>query len=343
MKYIKRFVAWAILSLIIQVGALFILDRVIFKQSSAFESKKIELDKPYEDKINIKIPKDADEIKVSYNGKYMSYSKGDKLNMIETKSGKDKSIETENKGEVMYYEWLYERDMIVILEKVNKKGKDKIQLVTYNPKNSATTLVTEICDFKSGMKIKNVTESVFTSVYYVYVSNNEGYDRCYRIDINNDKFDVPLKGAGMENMKVIPHKDRLIYDDVVNSSIYATSPNTKLKFNTNNKLRLIGIDRNDVIYIGEVSGDKICGIVYGKIDESTSKWNSIKLDSPANSSDIFFNSKSEIMVNNILEEKIKNITTGKEYPYTGKFIDVKDDFIALDDNGKLVFQKIKEN
>ena len=61
------------------------------------------------------------------------------------------------------------------------------------------------------------------------------------------------------------------------------------------------------------------------------------------SSDIFFNSKSEIMVNNILEEKIKNITTGKEYPYTGKFIDVKDDFIALDDNGKLVFQKIKEN
>lgn len=49
------------------------------------------------------------------------------------------------------------------------------------------------------------------------------------------------------------------------------------------------------------------------------------------------------MVNNILEEKIKNITTGKEYQYTGKFIDVKDDFIALDDNGKLVFQKIKEN
>lgn len=342
MKHIKRLVGWAILSLIIQVGTLFILDRFIFKQSSAFESKKIELDKPYEDKINIKIPKDSSDIKISYNGKYMSYFKREGLNIIETKSGHNRGIETENKGEVMYYEWLYDRDMIVILEKVNKKGKDIIQLVTYNPKNSATTLVTEICDFKSGMKIKNITESVFTSVYYVYVSNNEGYDRCYRIDINNDKSDIQLKGAGIENMRVIPHKDRLIYDDVVNNNIYATSPNTKLKFNTNNKLRLIGIDRNDTIYVGEVIGDKISTIIYGNIDEDTSLWNIIKLDSPANSSDLFFNSKSEILVNDVLEGKVKNITTGKGYTYTGKCIDVKDDFIVVDNAGRLEFQKIKD-
>ena len=67
--------------------------------------------------------------------------------------------------------------------------------------------------------------------------------------------------------------------------------------------------------------------IYGKIDENTSMWNSVKLDSLSSLSDIYFNSQSEIVVNNILEGKIKNITTGKEYEYTGKFVDVKDDFI----------------
>lgn len=342
MKYIKRLVAWALLSLIIQVGTLFILDRFIFAQSSEFQSKKIELEKPYEDKINIKIPKGADDIKISYNGKYMTYYNNDRLNIIETKSGASKKVETNKKGEILYYEWLSERDMIVILEKVNKKGKDMIELVTYNPKNAATSFVTEICSYESGMEIKNVTESVFTSVYYVYVSNPGGYDRCFRIDINNDKFDVSIKSAAMSNMEVIPHTDRLIYDDSVNSIIYATSPDLKLKFNTNNKLRLIGIDRNDVIYVGELSGDKISGIIYGKIDEDTSKWSSIKLDSLVNSNDLFFNSESQILVNNILEGKIKNMTTGKEVEYTGRFIDAKDGFIAVNNDGKLVFEQIKD-
>ena len=341
MKYIKMIIAWAMLSLIIQISGLFILDKFIFAQSSAFQSKKIEVEKPYDNKINIKIPASADDIRISYNGKYMTYVKNDDLNIIETKNGKNKKVATDDKGKIMYYDWLAERDMIVIVERVTKKGKEFIQLVTYNPKNAATSFVTEICSFESGMEIKNVTESVFTSVYYVYVSNPAGYDRCYRIDINNDKFDVKLKCASMADMYVIPHTDRLIYDDTSDSSIYATSPELKMKFNTNSKVRLIGIDRNDVIYAGEMSGDKVSSIWYGKIDKNTSEWNNIKLDYPVNMSDLYFNSQSEIIVNNILEGKIKNITNGKEYEYTGKFIDVKDDFIAVDDNGKLTFQKLK--
>lgn len=341
MKYIKRLIAWAMLSLIIQVSGLFILDKFIFAQSSAFQSKKIEVEKPYDNKINIKIPAAADDVRISYNGKYMTYVKNDELNITETKSGKNKEVITDNKGKIMYYDWLPERDMIVILEKVTKKGKESIQLVTYNPKNAATSLVTEICSFESGMEIKTVTESVFTSVFYIYVSNPGGYDRCYRIDINNDKFDVKLRSTSMADMYVIPHTDRLIYDDTSDSILYATSPDLKLKFNTNGKVRLIGIDRNDIIYAGEMSGDKVSGIWYGKIDQSISEWNSIRLDYPVNMDDLYFNSQSEIIVNNMLEGKIKNITNGKEYEYTGKFIDVKDDFIAIDDNGKLIYQKLK--
>ena len=339
MRIVKIVVAWIILSLFLQTSTLFVLDKFIFEQSSEFKSKKIELDKPYEDKFNIKIPNYAENIKISFNGKYISYDKNRDLNIVETKTGTEKNLVTEDNGEIMYYEWLPERERIVIIEKVEKKGKEIIQLLTYNPKNFETSYVTELCKFEDGMNVRCITESVFTSVYYIYISNSDINDRCYRVDINNDKFDVNLKCGSFGNMKVIPHTDRLVYDDLASNTIFVTSPDKKLKFKTNNNLRLIGIDRNDVIYVGQEKENKIFSIFYGKIDNDVDTWNTVNLDFPVDLENIFFNDESDIIVNNSLEGKVKNITTGNEYEYVGKFIDVKDDFIALDDGDKLVFQK----
>ncbi|MGN0145371.1 MAG: dipeptidyl-peptidase IV, partial [Clostridium sp.] len=182
---------------------------------------------------------------------------------------------------------------------------------------------------------------IFTNVYYVYISDADTNDRCYRVDINNDKFDILFKCSNFGSMHVIPHTDRLVYDDLTNNILFVTSPDKKLKFKTNNDIRLIGIDRNDIIYVGQVKDNKICSIFYGKVDDDSGTWNSVNLDAPIEADNIYFNSDSNIIVNNVLEGKVKNITTGKEYEYIGKFIDVKDNFIALNDGGKLVFKKFE--
>ncbi|MGN0143444.1 MAG: dipeptidyl-peptidase IV, partial [Clostridium sp.] len=217
MRIIRRIIAWSLLSLIFQVSVLFILDRFVFRQSSEFVSRKIELNKPYEDKINIKIPNNAENIKISFNGRYMSYDKNGEVIITETKTGKEKSVRTGKNGQILYYEWLPERDRIVIVEKAKKKGKEMIQLATYNPKNYETTYVTELCRYEEGMKVRCVTESIFTNVYYVYISDSDTNDRCYRVDINNDKFDILFKCNNFGSMHVIPHTDRLVYDDLTNN------------------------------------------------------------------------------------------------------------------------------
>lgn len=341
MKVIRRIIAWSLLSIICQVSVLFILDRFVFRQSSEFASKKIELNKPYEDKINIKIPSNAENIKVSFNGRYMSYEKNDEVIITETKTGKEGNVKTQKGGQILYYEWLPERERIVIVEKIKQKGRNVLQLATYNPRNSETTYVTELCEYEKNMKVRSITESIFTNVYYVYISNGDTKDRCYRVDVNNEKFDVVFKCTNFGRMFVIPHTDRLVYDDLTNNVVYVTSPNKKLKFNTNNNIRLIGIDRNDVIYVGQEKDGKIFSIFYGKVDDDTSTWNNVNLDSPIVIDDIYFNSDSNIIVNDLLQGKVQNITTGKEYEYIGKFIDVKDNFIALNDAGKLVFKKFE--
>ena len=130
MKFIRRIIAWSLLSLIFQVSVLFILDRFVFRQSSEFASKKIELNKPYEDKINIKIPSNAENIKVSFNGRYMSYDKNGEVIITETKTGKER-----NASEKMYgrhYACCVGCGNAVFAERLWQKGTGREHVSTCN-------------------------------------------------------------------------------------------------------------------------------------------------------------------------------------------------------------------
>ena len=343
MKLYKKIIAWAILSLIIQIGGLFVLDNFVFKHSSQFKSNKVDIEKQNTKDINAKIPSGAQNVNISYNGKYLTYYEHETLYIEETKTGNKSEVKTENHGDILYYKWLSDRDRLIIAEKVVKNGEEVIQLITYNPKDSSTSYVTDICNYESDMEVAKITESTFTSVYYVDIYTGGLKSTVYRIDINNDKEKVALQASVLGNMQVIPHVDRLVYEDKISNKFYVTSPNKQLTFNSNKNLTLLGIDRNDVIYIGELNGEKVASIIYGKIDEDTSSWKTISLDAVVNRTDLYFNNNSEILINDNLKGAVKNLKTGEEVEYEGKLIQIKEDFIATsDNNGKLVYTSLSK-
>lgn len=344
MKLYKKIIAWAILSVILQIGGLFILDNFVFKHSSNFQSKKIDIEKNNTEDINATIPTGAVNVNISYNGKYLTYYENDTLYIEESKTGTKTEVKTEDNGDILYYKWLSDRDRIIIAEKVIKDGSNVIQLITYSPKDSSISYVTDICDYEDDMEVMKITESTFTSVYYVDIYKGGLKSIVYRVDINNDKSKVSLQASVLGNMQVIPHVDRLVYEDEINNKFYVTSPNKQLSFNSNKNLTLLGIDRNDVIYIGELNGEKISSIIYGKVDEDTSSWKTITLDAVVNKDDLYFNNNSEILINDNLKGAVKNLTTGVEVEYEGKLIQIKEDFIATtDNNGKLVYTSLSED
>ncbi len=342
MKVFKKIIAWAMLSLILQVGGLFVLDQFVFKHSSDFKSKKIQVEKDKTKDINAVLPNNAESINISYNGKYLTYSIDGVLYMEDTKTGTQSEVKTENNGEILYYKWLSDRDRIIIAEKVEKDGDNKIQLVTFNPKNSTETFVSEVCTYQKNMEVKKISESTITGVYYVDVYRGGMKSTVYRIDINNTLTKVSLQANVLGNMEVIPHVDRLIYEDQLNNRFFATSPNKQLKFNSNKNLTLLGIDREDVIYMGELNGEKISSIIYGKVDDDTSNWKTITLDSVVGREELYFSNKSEILINDNLQGVVKNLTTGNQIEYEGKLIQIKEEFIATVNNeGKLIYKSFE--
>jgi hypothetical protein len=347
MKMFKRIIAWAILSIVLQVGGLYVLDRFVFKQTSDFKSQKIDLSKNKTKDVNASIPKDAENINISYDGAYLTYCQNKAVYIEDTKTGTSNQIKADNGGEILYHKWLSDRDRLILVKKVNKNGENKIQLVTYNPKDSSEAETTEnnedICTYQEGMEVKKVSESTITGVYYLDIYKGGLKSVVYRIDINGTLTKVTLQANVLGNIQVIPHEDRLIYEDTVNSKFLVTNPNKQLNFNSNKKLTLLGIDRNDVIYIGELNGDKISSITYGKIGDDTSTWKKVTLDSVVNSDDIYFSNESEILVNDNLKGSVKNLTTGKETEYDGKLIQIKEGFIAtMNNDGKLAYKNLND-
>ena len=342
MKVFKKIIAWAILSIILQIGGLYVLNNVVFKHTSDFQSKPREVKKETTKDIKAAIPTAAKDISISDNGKYLSYKDSDTLNLQDSKTGTSTKVTTQNGGTILYYDWLQDRDILVIAERIEKDGEAKIQLITYNAKDSSETFVKEICTYEKDMEVKKISASIFTGVYYIDIYKGGLKSVVWRLDRNNKLDKVSLNNTVLGNMQVIPHVDRLIYEDTLNSKFYVTSPNKKLVFNSNKKLTLLGIDKNDVIYMGELNGDKISSIIYGKVSEDTSTWKKITLDSVVSNDDLYFSNKSEILINDNLKGSVKNLTTGNEIEYEGKLIQIKEDFIATTDtSGKLVYKNLK--
>ena len=337
----KKLIVCVALSLLLQISGLYTLNNFVFVNSSEFKGKKMEIKQDLTKDIKSSIPSNVDKIELSYEGRYLIYTKENNVYVENTKTGKASEIKTENNEEVMYYKWLDRRDVLAIVERVKKNGTEKIQLITYNAVNSSKTFVKEICSYEKNMKIENITTSVLTNVYYIDVNKGGSRNIVYRVDRNEDLKKVDINANVLGNMQVIPHEDRLIYEDKATGKFFVTSPNKQLTFNTNKKLTLLSIDRNDVIYMGELNGDKIAGLVYGKVSENTSDWKKVTFDLPISRNDLYFSNNSKILINENLKGSVKNLTDDNEVQYNGKLIQIKDGFIATVNDGKLKYENYK--
>lgn len=344
MKKWKRILAWAMLSIILQISGLVLLDKVVFAHSSDFKIEKVEAKKkPAE--INVQIPSNAKEVRSSFDGKFITYVENDKLQIVNTQTSDKKELITEGNGQIMNYEWLPDRNRIIVAENIkNNNGSSVIKLITYDAKTGTESEVKEICPYQNDMEVDSITASVLTGVYYVSVSRGGYNSTIYRIDINHTLTKLNNKVPALGNMKVLPHKDILVYEDKINKSFYKYQSGVakKLNFTNSQNLSLITIDNNDIVYMGELEGSKIKRIIYGKIDEDISTWKTQELEKAKDVKDISINNKSEILINDNLEGKVTNLSTGDTITYDGKLIEITSKVISSESNGKLFMKSVTE-
>ncbi|MEG1003651.1 MAG: hypothetical protein RSD13_02690 [Clostridium sp.] len=321
MRKVKIIIAWILVSVILQCTGLFFLDKFYFKDNTDVEMQQVSIHKTEEKpEVHVDIPSDATDVKVSYDGKYVTYNDGYEANMYDTSNGEIKTFSNSDDKQILKLTWLADRNKLLILE---RDGYD-IALYNYDPDKGTNEKMVDICSYSSEYKTFDIKASTITGVTYVRVAN-----MVYRVDINQSQaVAVPLVVRSLGSLALMPTKDRLVYMAKNGQVIHLTQPTERVALTTSQKLDILGVDSEGVAYIGEGNGKTVSKIIKKDLDNTDVKSTTITLSEPVNPKEIFIGENGEIFVNYESKHMVKEMKSGKETKYDGKFLAIYNKGVA---------------
>lgn len=341
MRVIKRLIAWSLLSLAIQFCVLFYIDRECFKHSSNF--KIVQVDKTVEQKKqDLFIPSNATNVDCSYDGKYISYFVDNKFYVVNVSTLQSNEVITGDKARsILYCEWLYNRDRIIVAEKKDSSNGKVVNILNYDPQNNDEELLKELCDYSDGIKVDDIAVSTANGVTYVEVSDKGVDGSIYRIDINESIDEVTKWVGTLASLEVFQYNDKMVYIDSNNGNliyVYSGGKTQKIPVDFPNKLKIIGLIGTQTIYLGEQVDGKITAIIYGDLNQNSSTWKKQSLLQPKDINDVFVNEKGQILIDNN-NGSIQNLSTGVKTNYEGVLVKMTNEIIFSLNNGKVCIKE----
>jgi len=342
MKWMKRISIWIVVSLSLQFLGLFYIDHYFLATDSKVVTKKVVEDKSTKLKnVDITTPTDAKNILVSYDAKFLSYYKDGKLKIVNCEDGKTKDINSEDGSIISFAEWLPDRNRMLLIEKASTNESSNLILYSYDVSKGEKVKVKELEWGGTKAEVQDIQLSTLTGVTYVKVDNNGTKSSIYRIDRNTDMTKINTIPKLVDNIALIRHEDKLVYEGLVYNKIYATGSNEPISINGVDKLTLIGTDDDDNVYLAEVKNNLISKVYYGKTSENTSDWKEINVDVPCAKDDLFVTSNGKVYRNDSLKGVIKDINSGAQTSYQGKLLQLYTKGVASLVNNKVSFVLFK--
>ncbi|KEI01757.1 hypothetical protein IRP63_02405 [Clostridium botulinum] len=385
MKAVKRIIAWICISLGMQIAVLYYVDNYLFSTenvSSKIVSTKVEDDKGHKkSNINIEIPEYAQNKSVSCDGQYLAYVENDRLKIVDTYTGDEENIELQEGLHMSYYKWAPDRNILLMAAKKRSEDKSKFIFYSYDAEKGEKTKLQTKDEKETSFTASRETEvqdielSPFTNMIYIKSGVKDGKSNIHKINIMQkiDKVESEISMIG--DMKIIPNDDSIAYEATNKHKVYVTGKSTSLNINGVDKLSLIDVDDNDVVYLGEVEnsltseGIKVkniyCGIREKSLDNPKNKddnilkskkgkskkskvhtnvsykWNRIVLDKSIDKKDIYVSRNGKVYVNDNLRGVVTELTSKEEVKYKGIFLQMYDGGIASISEGKLVETPLK--
>jgi len=321
MKWWKRISIWILVSLTVQCLGLFYIDHYFLATDSKVVTKKVVEDKSVQEKsIDINVPTDAQKTLVSYDAKYLSYFQDEQLKIVDCKDGKVQTIKAEDGAKICFSEWLPDRNRMLLVEKNTSDNSSKLILYSYDVSKDEKIKSKDLSWGGTNALVEDIQLSTLTGVQYVKVSSDNEGSTIYRIDRNTDMSKINTIPKFVSNIALVRHEDILVYEGSVYNKIYATNRQEAISINGVDKLKLIGTDSDDNVYIGQLKDDLISKVYYGKTSQDINQWKSVNLKVPCSKENLFISSDNKVYQNDELRGVLKDINSGSQTTYKGKLL-----------------------
>ncbi|WP_446897384.1 hypothetical protein ACSVC9_10190 [Clostridium sp. LBM24168] len=335
MKTFRRIIIWAIISLTIQFAGLFYIDNYFLSSKTDIKTKKIIRSEPKKSDILINIPDNAQDISSSFDGRYIAYYDGNILDIVDTGTGDKKQVKFKDGVKVSFYKWLPDRNRMLIVEKENSYNGTSFKLEYFEVDKNIKENIKTLEGFNSNTEINDIKESPLTNVIYMKIQGAGKRTNIYRVNIMSEMQKIKTNSYMIGDIRILSLKDKLVYEDSIYHKIYITGEDAPLDIEGVENPVLVGVDASDRIYIGNLENDKLLNLYYGNVNEDSSSYKNINLGTAVDKKDIYISTSGNIYVNDNLKGVVKDIVSGKEYTYHGKFIQMYDKGIMSISDGKL--------
>lgn len=341
-KYLKFFNIGLAAFLIIETGALIYIDKSFLHE----DTKSITVQQVKNDvtssniSYEVKLTGSEDDIKSSFDGKFLAYTVGKNLSITDITNQKKYDIKMDDNMVLNYFEWVYDRDQLIIAQK--SKGGSYLKLYNLDAKQlKSGGVAEEIRDTVNNQKVRiNLPASTYdvsdidlsTSTVTTYLKLTNKYDksRLWKFNLPDENrmySNISIKTVG--KIQCLKFQTELLYENTTSGTVNVAEKGS-LKVDGTSKLQIIGFDGEDNVYLAKGNSKTTNEIYYGSLMKDNSSGNakltitpqmtSVKLDSSAKISDLHVSLKGDIYENNASQNTLTELKTGKKITYTGKLL-----------------------
>jgi len=338
----KFFVFGLAAMIIVQCGILAFVGNVYFSDNASYIGHKVETKQS--DKIkttNFAVENGVKQFYGSFDGKYAAYQYNHSIEILNLDNGTKKNIEAAKGMQIVCFKWIYDRDRLMIAER--SKSGSYFKLYSYDTSDKSTTEVIDNVDEKSikisvlgsDETVSQIEMSTLTNLIYLKIAGKNS-SRLYKINIMAQKSSITIPTHHIGNIALLKSDDIILYENTYNDTVYDSSSGKTLSIGGKNKLKLIGADNSDNVYLTPATNNKTSVIYYG--DELLGIWQTINLPSAVSMNDLYLTGNGELYANNSSSSSLVNIKTGKTTKYKGSLKGVYDFGFLTQSGNKLVRQ-----
>ncbi len=336
MKIIKRLYKWILISVILQVLLLSYVNFIYLPNRGNVKATMYEAEAVSIKSRSMKIPQDAENITVSYNGLYAAYETGGDIIIANLDKRKEVKTLSKSAGDFSFFRWLPDRDMLIyaINEPDGKSGQ--VRISTYDIDQELERSYPNITELAKGSTVVDIELSPLTNVVYTMIKTGESKTKVYKFNIM-DNLSYIMGAATDTILKETLYSDNLVYQKADGKITFRKGKSGKSSaLSLKGSYVLMETDGEDRIYAGRLNDNKLVeSIVFGKMDVKAASWETKKLDTPAAPSNVLITPAGGIFVNNPEEKNVTSVTDGEITTYEGELLDILDNYLIALDGKKL--------
>ena len=343
MKKLKMIYKWILISVILQTAVLAYLNYVYLPNRGQFRTTMYEVDMPSVKNRSIKLPEGASDITVSYDGLYVAYRLGRRLEVVDIDSKKTiKKIEPTG-GEFTYFGWLPDREMLIYSEKEPEGKSGCVRISTYDIVPELDRSYPDIKKLPEGSGVIDIELSPLTNIVYPKIKTSDTRARIYKFDIM-DNLKLIFKTDLTTIIKETMYTDNLIYQPAGERICIRNGKTGKVTYVPVKEADLLlDVDDRDYIYAAATDeSGKVTAVYYGKAGAKADQWEEISLTQPVLPDDIIITAEGKVFAADRKQRTIKCYKGGySSIDYDGELVTVLDSYVVTTDKNKLELKAMK--